>query len=370
MYHLIFIVKIKNNMRVCIYGSGLSSLSLAHALVNQKIYVDLITTNNFLNAGKTRTLGISRSNVLFFNKNIVNIEKLIWKLNKIEIFTENLKNDKVINFEDNSEYLFSIIKNYKLLELLKKSLFKNKYFKIIKFKKKIFFENYNLVINTENNNFITKKYFSKKIVKKYNSLAYTTVIKHKEISNHVATQIFTKKGPLAFLPISKNQTSVVYSVHNQVKKEDNDICDLIHYYNFKYKISKIEKIESFRLNALSLRSYHYNNILAFGDLLHRVHPLAGQGFNMTIRDIMYLTKIIKEKKNLGLPLDKTVCNEFEKNYRHKNYIYSSGIHLIHDFFNFERKIPNNVLSKSLKLLGQNHLINKFFTKIADKGIIF
>ena len=43
MYHLIFIVKIKNNMKVCILGSGLSSLTLAKALVNQNIYVDLIT---------------------------------------------------------------------------------------------------------------------------------------------------------------------------------------------------------------------------------------------------------------------------------------------------------------------------------------
>ena len=39
-------------------------------------------------------------------------------------------------------------------------------------------------------------------------------------------------------------------------------------------------------------------MLAFGDLLHRVHPLAGQGFNMTIRDIVSLSKIIKNKIDL------------------------------------------------------------------------
>ena len=41
MYHLIFIVKIKNNMRVCIIGDGLSSLTLAKALINENIYVDV-----------------------------------------------------------------------------------------------------------------------------------------------------------------------------------------------------------------------------------------------------------------------------------------------------------------------------------------
>ena len=48
-------------------------------------------------------------------------------------------------------------------------------------------------------------YFSKKIIKKYNSKAYTTIIKHDEIVNDTAFQIFTKKGPLAFLPISKKK---------------------------------------------------------------------------------------------------------------------------------------------------------------------
>ena len=36
----------------------------------------------------------------------------------------------------------------------------------------------------------------------------------------------------------------------------------------------------------------FKNILSFGDLIHKVHPLAGQGFNMTIRDIKSLSNII------------------------------------------------------------------------------
>ena len=49
-----------------------------------------------------------------------------------------------------------------------------------------------------------------------------------------------------------------------------------------------------------------NNILAFGDLLHTIHPLAGQGFNMTIRDVKILLNIIKNKVEVGLPLDKSI----------------------------------------------------------------
>ena len=59
-----------------------------------------------------------------------------------------------------------------------------------------------------------------------------------------------------------------------------------------------------------MRNYYFENILAFGDLLHKVHPLAGQGFNMSLRDIRELSKLIEEKINLGLDLDSSICYAF------------------------------------------------------------
>ena len=123
-------------MRVCILGSGLSSLTLAKSLVNQKIYVDVLYFKKTYSVDKTRTIGISKSNVKFFNEKIINIEKIINKLNKIEIYSDKLKKQKLINFGNNNDHLFSITKNYKLREILEKNLFKNKYFRKINFKKK------------------------------------------------------------------------------------------------------------------------------------------------------------------------------------------------------------------------------------------
>ena len=173
---------------------------------------------------------------------------------------------------------------------------------------------------------------------------------------------------MAFLPISNNETSVVYSIHDVKNKKKDKIEDLIRYYNFKYKIKNIQKIDSFELKSFNLRSYYYNNILAFGDLLHRIHPLAGQGFNMTLRDIRTLVDIIKNKQALGLPIDSLVNKEFEDTIKHKNYIFSNGVDLIYEFFNFERKINNNVLSKSVKIIAKNPYINRLLINFADKGI--
>ena len=158
-------------MRVCIIGAGLTGLTLAKALVNQKIYVDIYVEKKAPILCKTRTLGISKSNIEFFRKNIIDIKKIIWKLKKIDIFTDNLKNEKLLNFEDNDDQLFSIVKNFKLCKILENSLNRNKYFR--KTVKKINFDitkRFDLIINTEYFNDITKKLFNKKIVKKYNKV--------------------------------------------------------------------------------------------------------------------------------------------------------------------------------------------------------
>ena len=358
-------------MKISILGNNLTALVLAKTLINFKINVEVLYTKKKLDISKTRTIGISKSNIDFFNEKIIDIKKLLWELKKIEIFSDNLDSEKLINFEKKNEQLFSIVQNYRLYNLLQDNLSKSKFYSLKSYdKNNINLSNTNdLIINCDPSNAITKKYFSKKIIKKYNSCAYTTIIKHNKIINNVALQIFTKKGPLAFLPISNYETSVVFSVHNSKDLGIKNVEQLIQNKNDKYKIKSIGKIESFDLLLLNLRSYYHKNILAFGDLLHRIHPLAGQGFNMTIRDIKILSDLIKNRLDLGLPLDSSINKEFENIVRSKNLIFSNGIDLIHEFFNFERKTNTRFLSKSVQKLNNFKLINKAFTEIADMGII-
>ena len=73
-------------MKVCIIGDGIVSLTLAKALTNEGIYVDVYSNKNLKIINKSRTLGISKANVNFYNNNILNIQKLLWKVNKIEIY--------------------------------------------------------------------------------------------------------------------------------------------------------------------------------------------------------------------------------------------------------------------------------------------
>ena len=105
-------------------------------------------------------------------------------------------------------------------------------------------------------------------------------------------------------------------------------------------------------------------------MLHRVHPLAGQGFNMTIRDLRILTKIIEDKIELGMQLDTCILEEFEKKTKDKNFVFSKAIDLIYESFNLDKKIQNKSFSKILKGIGKNKKLNSYFIKLADTGMNF
>ena len=68
MYHLIFIVKIKIIMNVCIIGEGLTALSLAKNLTKKKINVQVYETKKAVNSSLNRTIGITKKNLEFLKK--------------------------------------------------------------------------------------------------------------------------------------------------------------------------------------------------------------------------------------------------------------------------------------------------------------
>ena len=364
-------------MNVCIIGDGLTSLSLAKILLNRQINVHIYYENKFKKLTPSRTIGISKNNLEFFKKEIHKISKQnCWVIKKIKIYSQKFKNETLLNFKNKKNDLFYMVKNDELRESLKKKVSKSKFFKSIKINKTFNEEQlnkkeYDLIINCESNNFLAKKYFTKKIEKDYFNVAYTAILKHKKIENNTAVQIFTEFGPVAFLPISKNETSVVCSLDvKNIKFTNADIMELINKNNPKYQINNIYSLNSFKLTSSNLRNYYHKNILAFGDLLHRIHPLAGQGFNMIIRDIKILSKIIQSKIELGLHLDVSILIDFENQTRNKNFIFSNGIDFIYEFFNIEKKIKNKNITKILKTIGKNNNFNNLLIKLADKGINF
>ena len=353
-------------MNICLLGNNLTNLVLANILLKKKINVDIISqAKPTLLTNTVRTIAISNENYKFLKENIKGVSNLGWPTEKIKIYSDKNKSSELFEFKNNNQKNFYLLKYSALYNLMKK----NKFLKFIQLKnynldviRKL---NYDLIINSEQNNPITKKYFQKKIEKNYKSLAHTAIIDHKKIENKIATQIFTKKGPIAFLPLSNNQTSIVFSNNSTKLMDKLSLLQIINKYNRQYKINKISAVESVGIKFLVLRDYIFKNILSFGDLIHKVHPLAGQGFNMTIRDIKSLSNILDENIKLGINDGEIIAQKFQEKNKHLNFIYGLGIDTINTFFNFDSKLKNNLSEPIFKLLKGNKILNKYATSLSN-----
>ena len=353
-------------MKICLLGNNLTNLVLANILLKKKISIDIISRNSHSVFKNTvRTIAISNKNFNFLKKNIKGMKNLGWPTEKIKIFSDKSKSSELFEFKNinqNNFYLLKYSALYKLLiknKLLNFINLKNYDFEIIKKK------NYNLIINSELNNQITKKFFQKKIEKNYGSFAHTAIINHTKIINNTAVQIFTNNGPLAFLPLSNIQTSIVFSNKSSRLIDKEKLLMIINRYNNKYKITKISEVESFNIKFSVLRKYVYKNILSFGDLIHKVHPLAGQGFNMTIRDIKSLSDILDQNINLGIDDGEIIAKKFQEKNKHLNFIYGLGIDSINTFFELDSKLNNNLSEPIFKILKGNKLLNNYATFLSN-----
>ena len=130
---------------------------------------------------------------------------------------------------------------------------------------------------------------------------------------------------------------------------------------------KISKIKSFPIFLRLSKKYHNKNCLILGEGLHTIHPIAGQGFNLILRDIKKLKEIIKKNIDLGLNIKNSfVLKNFYNSRNAENTIFGLGVDLTNHFF----KKSKNFNKAKLTLL-ENIVKYKNFKKItkyiSDKG---
>ena len=378
--------------KICIIGGSLTGLVTAACLSKLNCDIDLITGESHRNFKSGRTIAVSENNFRFLNK--LNISKLlkkkIWACSAMKLYTES-KNEKIteifeLNKENENENIFYMLKNLMIIKFLtnkvKKiksiSIKKNKHIKEIRnsgLLKCVKFNNniskYNLVIicSGYNSSLVRNLFNSQKIENSYKEFAASGILDHNSLKNNISRQIFLDNSIFAMLPISKNKTSIVWSMKNYMKKKSTYFLKKkIKFYaaNFLENIKFASAIEKRDLNLLIRNKYFLERTLLFGDALHLMHPFVGQSFNMTLRDLKCLEKILEEKINLGLDIGSyDVLSEFSNETKPRNFSFSIGSDLLKNALSF-KKARNGIF----KILNNNDLVKNFVFDIADKGFRF
>jgi 2-polyprenyl-6-methoxyphenol hydroxylase-like FAD-dependent oxidoreductase len=378
------------NQKICIIGDGLAGLTAANSLAQLNIDIDLFYKKETSKKQKDkRTTAISESNYNFIKEDgVIKTKRYFWPIKKINLFYEDKK--KFINFlnlEESRSNLMFVFENSKIKSFLLNKLKKLKNFKYKNHKiSNVSIKESHLTINNKKINYdliilclgrsasLYKEIIKKRSIKEDNrEIAITAVVQHNgKIKN--ASQYFFEEGPLAILPFKNNFFSFVWSIKDNKDIEKDKIKKKIlekFLIIFSKKIKfKINDIQFFKINLDLKMRYFKNNTLILGDGLHAVHPLAGQGFNLVIRDIKKLKEIVKKNISLGLTLkNSNVLNQFYNSRKAENTIFSLGINMTNKFFR-RNKFVEPLKKVLLKKIHKSENVIKVTKYISNKGLLF
>ena len=378
--------------KICIIGGNLTGLVTAIALSKLNCQIDLITGNANLNHKSNRTIAISEDNFDFLNKlNIKkSLKKEMWPCSVMKLYTE-IRNEKFskifeLNNDNKQKKVFYMLENSKIMKFM---ISKIKQIKSISIKsnekiseistsgllKSVKINNnkfkYNLIIICAGNNSrLVKNIFNDQIIENsYKETSISTILTHSSLKNNTARQIFLDDEILALLPISNTKTAIVWSIKETMKEKNNLLLrKKIKFYakNYLKNVTFTTNIEYKDLKFLIRNQYFQDRTLLFGDALHVLHPFVGQGFNMTLRDLASLKKILSKKINLGLDIGSSdVLSEFSYETKPRNFAFSICVDFLKNSFSF-KKLRNDVL----KILNKSNLAKDILFNIADKGFKF
>lgn len=117
---------------------------------------------------------------------------------------------------------------------------------------------------------------------------------------HIAYERFTPSGPIAFLPMLEQRASLVWSM-NTAQVADVLALDQQAFLtklqrHFGYRLGKFIKVGqrfSYPLKACFAQEQVKPGFVLLGNAAHTLHPIAGQGFNLCLRDIYILAELLK-----------------------------------------------------------------------------
>tara|TARA_B100000989_G_scaffold236007_1_gene182865 strand:- start:913 stop:2109 length:1197 start_codon:yes stop_codon:yes gene_type:complete len=383
----------KVHYQICLVGSGLIGLVMALMLTKTNLKVLLIDKTRILDKKKkladTRTTAISQG-----TKRIFDIFGL-WK--KLEVDCQPIEkicvHDEMsvsLEFDSNAAeegplgYIIenNILKKYILEKVLTSrniDILENTEVKDLNFEKEpniveIITDKQiiksGLIIGCDGR-YSRTRYFSdlKTFEYKYSQKAYTFNISHEKHHYGLALERFFPEGPLAILPMkSSKRNSFNSSVVWTVDEELGDFSKLSmsefksefqrRYANFFGKAFIISQPKVYPLNVIYSYKCFRENFVLVGDASQAIHPIAGQGFNLGVRDCDILLKNINHSLKTGKEIGSVeMLSKFSNRRLVDRKLFINATHNLNLFFS-----NNNVFLKKFRKFGISLLNNFGFIK--------
>ena len=147
---------------------------------------------------------------------------------------------------------------------------------------------------------------------RYAQAGIVTTVQHERPHRGVAVEHFLPAGPFAILPMTGNRSSIVWTERAELVPRLMNLSDsafatelAARFGDFLGTIEPIGPRWAYPLALLLATSYIAPRLALVGEAAHVIHPIAGQGLNLGIRDVAVLAELVIDARRLGLDIGDT-----------------------------------------------------------------
>ena len=382
-------VKVRNIDLIRVIGGGPTGLifSLLNAHEKHKIVIrEKLNINALLQ--QSRALALSASSIDILKKININPKNDLNFIPINKIHTSQKKSfGRVVIDQSKSAPIGFVIRYDQLIKALLEKISVNKYISIhfeseivsMDVKKSFFKDidnkkyNYNFLIFSDGIGNLLNNQFEFSVdneMSNYSALVceVTTQLKHQNI----AYERFTPDGPIALLPINNESLSkLVWTgnsnfVESLFKLNNNQFIEFFHE-QFGERLGQVVDLGKrivYPLRQQYILKPYIENLLVLGNAAHTMHPVAGQGLNLSIRDIAYLTTILKKNQ---YSIDTDIFKEYFENRVKEMKSFMKLTHFLVKGFSNDYVGINKIRSLSLFMLDNQKLIKDNFINKFNYG---
>jgi len=338
-------MKNKVNEDIILVGAGLTGLTFCNFLkeTDMKIAIFDVNPEEFYNTfDDNRHIVLSNtSKIILSNMGIWGeLENYCTEIKNIHISKKHVFGNTIVSAKDeNIESLGYQIPLKRLLNKLYQSIKLSKNIRIysrsevasviqddiinVKFirnKKEETISSRALIFTSGSQLNIVKDLFQPKIQKDYKQNAIVCEVLTDLHDSITAFERFTDDGILGVIPRKKNSWTLIYSTNFKESGYINELSksELKDYFQNLIGskcggIIDIKNLVSYPLKLNFYENFTNKNTCLLGDAAHTLHPIAGQSFNLSVRDCLEITKMIKQYSSKGNINFSHIFSDYENN---------------------------------------------------------
>lgn len=203
---------------------------------------------------------------------------------------------------------------------------------------------------------------------KYPQIGLVTTVEHEKPHRARAMQHFLPSGPFAILPLPGNRSCVTWTEDEERGRQIMTLDDagfrseIEQRFGFRFgDIHAIGPRAMWPLEMHLARALVADRLALVGDAAHLVHPIAGQGLNLGLRDVAALTEVVTDAVRLGLDIGSSiVLSRYERWRRTDAALSAAAFDGLNRLFSTDWAMLRTVRGVGLGVVNRLPQLKQFF----------